>query len=182
MAECTKFFWRRGKEDGRCQKGKAEIQSFQVQWDWLRFLPATGRKERRVFKRWIRERIQRIFFTARKRGNLKKSMWKTHSFPHSPQTFPQPVIHNPCGKRIDVDIKYLQFDTEFFTFPENGQFAPVNRFVENYPLDKKRERSSAAGKDRKKPRGFSPENLRGLMKQRGTALRTKLLKTAFAQG
>ena len=94
LAECTKFFWRRGKEDGRCQKDKAEIQSFQVQWDWLRFLPATGRKEWRVFKRWIRERIQRIFFTARKRWNLKKSMWKTHSFPHSPQTFPQPVIHN----------------------------------------------------------------------------------------
>lgn len=57
------------------------------------------------------------------------------------------TIPQPCGKRIDVDIKYLQFDTEFFTFPENGQFAPVNRFVENYPLDKKSGCSSAAGKD-----------------------------------
>ena len=149
MVEFTKFFWQWGKQDGRCQKDKAENQSFQVQWDWLRFLPATGRKVRRVFKRWIRERIQRIFFTAREEVLFEKSMWKTHCFPHSPQTFPQPVIHNftALWKRTNVDIKYLQFDTQFFTFPENGQFAPVNRFVENYPLDKKSGCSSAAGKD-----------------------------------
>ena len=149
MVEFTKFFWQWGKQDGRCQKDKAEIQSFQVQWDWLRFLPATGRKVRRVFKRWIRERIQRIFFTAREEVFFEKSMWKTHCFPHSPQTFPQPVIHNftALWKRTNVDIKYLQFDTQFFTFPENWQFAPVNRFVENYPLDKKSGCSSAAGKD-----------------------------------
>ena len=71
--EFTKFFWQWGKQDGRCQKDKAEIQSFQVQWDWLRFLPATGRKVRRVFKRWIRERIQRIFFTAREEVLFEKS-------------------------------------------------------------------------------------------------------------
>lgn len=149
MAECTKFFWRRGKEDGRCQKDKAEIQSFQVQWDWLRFLPATGRKEWRVFKRWIRERIQRIFFTARKRWSLKNPCGKLTVFHILHKLFHSRLstIPHPCGKRIDVDIKYLQFDTEFFTFPENGQFAPATRFVENYPLDKKSGCSSAAGKD-----------------------------------
>ena len=35
-----------------------------------------------------------------------------------------------------VYIKYLQFDTLFFTFFKNGQFAMALRFVENYPLDK----------------------------------------------
>ena len=35
-----------------------------------------------------------------------------------------------------IYIKYLQFDTLFFTFFKNGQFAMALRFVENYPLDK----------------------------------------------
>ena len=149
MVEFTKIFWQWGKQDGRCQKDKAEIQSFQVQWDWLRFLPATGRKVRRVFKRWIRERIQRIFSQPGKRCFLKNQCGKLTVFHILHRLFHNRLstISQPCGKRTNVDIKYLQFDTQFFTFSENGQFAPVNRFVENYPLDKKSGCSSAAGKD-----------------------------------
>lgn len=55
-----------------------------------------------------------------------------HSFFHSRfSTIPQ-----ACGEIQNVYIKYLQIDTKFFTFSENGQFATAARFVENYPLDK----------------------------------------------
>ena len=133
-----KFFASRGKNGRRRKKTGENANLFPTIGTGCAFCPPRAIRSA-VFSRGGFVNTGNAFFTQpRKPVPAENPCGKLtvfhilHSFFHSRfSTTPQ-----ACGEIQNVDIKYLQFDTLFFTFAENGQFATASRFVENYPLDK----------------------------------------------